>query len=190
LASPVLSPEPGLHRFVWDLRHPRPKALAFAYPISAIPGQTVPEPLGPFVLPGRYTVRLTVDGVAYSKPLVVRMDPRVKTPVAGIRAQHALALRLHAGIDRAADAIVRARQLQAEARQAGDDARAQALGTIIGSGGGFFAPPGGPSLTRVSSSLTQLLDTVDGADYAPTLPVTTAAAALLRDLAELEQRVK
>ena len=187
--SPSLNADPGMHRFVWDLRHARPKALSFSFPISAIPGQTVPEPLGPFAAPGTYTARLTVDGSSYSQPLVVRMDPRVRTPLAGIQAQHALALRLHAGIDRAAGGIASARQLQTAAERAGDKVRARDLGALIGAGGGFPGG-GGASLSRVSGTLTQLLDTVDGADFAPTTQVQAAAAASLRELEQLMTKVK
>lgn len=188
--SPVLSPDAGLHRFVWDLRHPRPKALSFSYPISAIPGQTVPEPLGPFVAPGRYTVRLTVDGTVLTQPLVVRMDPRVRTTPAGIQAQHALALRLYNGINAAADGIARGRELRSAAQQAGNTARVQALDAVIGGGARRFGGGGGTNLTAVSGSLTQLLDTVDGADYAPTTQVQAAATAMLRSLDSLLARLR
>jgi hypothetical protein len=30
------------------------------------------------VLPGTYTVRLTIEGKSYTQPLLVRMDPRSK----------------------------------------------------------------------------------------------------------------
>jgi len=30
------------------------------------------------VLPGNYSVRLTVQGKSYTQPLVVKMDPRLK----------------------------------------------------------------------------------------------------------------
>ena len=36
--------------------------------------------MGPTVLPGQYSVKLTVDGKSYTEPLTVRMDPRVSTP--------------------------------------------------------------------------------------------------------------
>jgi len=58
----------GTHRFAWDLRLP------------GLPTAANPEggPSGPLVLPGTYTVRLTVDGaVAGTRPLRVRLDPRV-----------------------------------------------------------------------------------------------------------------
>ncbi|MBC7894524.1 MAG: glycoside hydrolase, partial [Cytophagaceae bacterium] len=108
---PELTASPGLHRFVWDMRYPRPKAASFSYPISATPGQTVPEPLGPFVPPGRYTVRLTADGQVLTQRFTVRVDPRVRTPILEIRAQGALAWRLWDGVNRAADGIEKARSL-------------------------------------------------------------------------------
>ncbi len=103
----TLSADAGLHRYAWDMRYARPRGVSFSYPISAIPGQTVPEPLGPFVAPGTYRVRLTVDGRVETQPLTIRMDPRVKTPALGIQQQHALAVDLLDGINRAADALER-----------------------------------------------------------------------------------
>ena len=38
-------------------------------------------------MPGTYTVRLMAGSVTLSQPLVVRMDPRVKTSVADLQAQ-------------------------------------------------------------------------------------------------------
>ncbi|HWX24377.1 MAG TPA: glycoside hydrolase, partial [Vicinamibacteria bacterium] len=55
----ILPRAPGMHRFIWDLRYPPPSALDHEYPISAVPNDTPRGPLGPSVLPGRYTVRLT-----------------------------------------------------------------------------------------------------------------------------------
>ena len=89
-----LSAAPGLHRFVWDLRLARPAADTFAYPISAITGQTPKEPRGAFVLPGSYTLRLTVNGRVYAQPVTVKMDPRVKTSVADLTLQFNLSRKL------------------------------------------------------------------------------------------------
>ena len=72
------TPEPlpataGMHRFVWDLRPTPPPR-----PAGAGGGG------GPFgrgaqpVLPGTYTVKLTVGGKSYTQPLQVKMDPRSK----------------------------------------------------------------------------------------------------------------
>ena len=182
----MLSAEPGLHRFVWDIRHPRPRGVSFSYPISAIPGQTVPEPLGPFVVPGTYTIRLTVDGTVLTQPLRVRMDPRVRTPVAGVRSQSQLALQLLEGVNRAADGLSRARTMIQSAREAGDSARVTLLSTLSGPGGGGGGPP---TFARLSSNLVQLMQVVDDTDRPPTSQVRTAATELLRQLTELERRL-
>ncbi len=66
----VLEIKPGLQRFVWDLSW------------SSSGGPTVDEesefrnPRGPKVVPGIYTVRLTVDRMAQTQLLKVLMDPR------------------------------------------------------------------------------------------------------------------
>ena len=73
-----LSNAKGMHRFVWDLRYPRPSALHYHYSIAAIWKDGTPlQPEGPLVLPGRYTVTLQVNGKKYTRPLIVKMDPRV-----------------------------------------------------------------------------------------------------------------
>src|SRR5262249_15666602 len=85
-----LSREPGMHRFVWDLHHAPPSVLSFSYPISAIVGNTPKTPFGTYVPPGRYTVTLRVNRRMLTQPLVVRMDPRVKTPAAVLQQQYRL----------------------------------------------------------------------------------------------------
>jgi hypothetical protein len=90
----------GVHRFVWDLHYPYPAGISPDYPISAAPYNTVPEPRGPVVLPGRYTVRLSVNGQSFSQPLVVKMDPRVKTSVADLRLQFSLSKQLFDAMNR------------------------------------------------------------------------------------------
>jgi len=82
-----LSAAAGLHRFVWDLHYPPPAVLERSYPIAAIYRNTPPEPRGPWALPGEYTVRLTVGGRTLTRPLRLRMDPRVKATPDELRAQ-------------------------------------------------------------------------------------------------------
>ncbi len=61
----------GMNRVIWDLRHPR---------LAARPGSRARPPSGPYVVPGRYTVRLTVDGRSEEQPVEVREDPRLNVP--------------------------------------------------------------------------------------------------------------
>ena len=85
---------PGMYRFVWDLRYTPPDALRHDYPMTAIYHDTPREPRGPIALPGEYTVKLTVDGKSFTQPLSVKMDPRVKTPPAGLKQQFDLAMKI------------------------------------------------------------------------------------------------
>ena len=94
----TLMTSPGVHRFVWDLHYPYPKNISLEYPISAIPHNTIPGPLGPWVLPGTYTVRLTIAGTTLTKPLRVTMDPRVVTAPAGLSQQFTLSMALSAAM--------------------------------------------------------------------------------------------
>jgi photosystem II stability/assembly factor-like uncharacterized protein len=86
----ALSKNVGLNRFAWDLRYPAPWTLRYSYygnPLDyveytladhAIPGEFPREQLlGPFVVPGEYSLVLTVDGKTYRQPLTVTPDPRV-----------------------------------------------------------------------------------------------------------------
>jgi photosystem II stability/assembly factor-like uncharacterized protein len=83
-----LSDKPGLQRFLWDLHLDPLPEVQLAYPISAVYGQTAPEPSAPWVMPGTYTVALTVDGKTYTQPILVEMDPRTKTPRAKLQEQY------------------------------------------------------------------------------------------------------
>lgn len=87
----LLSAEKGHHRFLWDMKY-APLNVPPSYPISAIYKNTEPEATSPWVLPGTYTVKLTVKGKTYSQSFNVRMDPRVKTPAKDLITQHDLAL--------------------------------------------------------------------------------------------------
>jgi photosystem II stability/assembly factor-like uncharacterized protein len=67
----------GQHRWVWDLRGMPPSASAGGRGGAGGGGGFGPRQ-GALVLPGQYTVRLTVSGKEALQPLVVRMDPRAE----------------------------------------------------------------------------------------------------------------
>ncbi len=78
-----LSAKTGGNRFVWNLGFAGPPPLQ-------VPGGPIFEsgqPMTPTVLPGRYTVKLTVDGHAYTQPLTVTLDPRIRTTPAELAQQ-------------------------------------------------------------------------------------------------------
>ncbi len=94
----------GMHRWVWDLRSTTPAATRYSYPISAVPHRTPLKPQGPLVLPGDYTVRLTVDGHSETQTLSVKMDPRVHTSPADLEALHAAQMAMASSLDAVAKA--------------------------------------------------------------------------------------
>lgn len=87
----LLSAKAGAHRFMWDM-HYQPLNVPPAYPISATPFNTAPDPTSPWVMPGSYTARLVVDGKIYNQSFIVKMDPRVKTTTKDLTLQHDLSL--------------------------------------------------------------------------------------------------
>jgi photosystem II stability/assembly factor-like uncharacterized protein len=84
----VLAKTPGGHRFVWDLRW------------GGSGGPSVDEesdyrnPDGPKVVPGVYTIRLTVDGKTQDHTLKVVMDPRSPATAEILRQQMELGQRM------------------------------------------------------------------------------------------------
>jgi photosystem II stability/assembly factor-like uncharacterized protein len=97
-----LSAAPGMHRFVWNLRYARPHAISYDYSMEAVFGEDTPTAVdGPFVLPGIYSVVLTVDGQQYRAPLVVQLDPRIHTSNADLGALLTYSQSLCAALERA-----------------------------------------------------------------------------------------
>ncbi len=162
----VPSAAPGMHRFVWDLHYPPPKAFQFYYPISATPGETAPEPKGPWAMPGAYTVRLTAGGVAQTQPLVVKMDPRVKTPREGLAQQFTLSMKLYDAIASVHDRIVAIEPPTAAAGRAPGAAAAESRRPAA-------------SLRGLHDQLLSVYGKLQEADVAPTPAVVAAAEALL-----------
>lgn len=68
----------GHHRFIWNLRHQTMSGTDRSYSIAAVIHDTPSEPVGPFVHPGTYVIKLTVDGVVQEQQIDVRLDPRVE----------------------------------------------------------------------------------------------------------------
>jgi photosystem II stability/assembly factor-like uncharacterized protein len=191
----VLSTEPGMHRFVWDLRYPAPGVLNFQYPISATPGNTPRDPKGPWVIPGTYSVRLTVNGQTHTQPLTVRMDPRVKASAATLARQFALSKGVYDDINRTRGVLDDLRALRANLREirgrsadlaAAVDSVDQAAAALEGGGGGFGgggpARSGAPTLTGTIGDLGQLYGALQEADVQPTTQLVAAVQAVQRQV--------
>ncbi len=146
----------GMHRFTWDYRYPDPPAVSHDYPISAIVHDTPREPQGALVLPGTYTVKLSVGGTMQSRSLQLKMDPRATIGMAALRSQFALAIRISQLMG-----VGYAKMHQATTRK--DTAAEQRYSTDNG-------------------QLASLLDVVESADAAPTPQTIRAVDVIDRDL--------
>jgi photosystem II stability/assembly factor-like uncharacterized protein len=180
----------GSHRFVWDLHYPPPQVLAHDYPISAIYGDTPRTPLGPAVLPGTYTVRLSANGQRYTQPLTIRMDPRVQITDAGLRLQRDIGVRMNDAISRDFAALSEVRAQRVVLRTTREGAKAKELADSLVALDSTLArvengaeAANAVGLVALNEQLAGILDTVEGADAEPTTQVVAAASDLERSLA-------
>jgi photosystem II stability/assembly factor-like uncharacterized protein len=191
----ALSAEPGMHRFLWDMHYPDVPGAEKEYPIAAVPHNTAPQPTGPWVMPGDYTVVLTVDGKSYSQPLTIKMDPRVKTPATGLQQQFTMSYQLYQRLLTLVPAVDQGTQLRKQledrlktAAQGSEAATAlvhlnDALNAVLGPPRQRFGPPSNvPSLSALRAKYGALFGVLQEADATPT---TQARAALT----EIEQQL-
>ncbi|MGI8772699.1 MAG: glycoside hydrolase [Acidobacteriaceae bacterium] len=196
----VVSTAPGEHRFLWDMHYP-PIAGVKTGPDAdqAVPHNTPSVPTSPWIMPGNYTVRLTVGKQTYTQPLVVRMDPRVKTSLADLGAQFDLSKQMYNQAEQATAALhqIEALRKQLRARNAtGATAAAKAafdkqLEALAGKAefhrGG---PAGPPSFTGVRGTLLRLQHELQGSDVAPTAQLTAGCASAQKPLPGLMEQWK
>jgi photosystem II stability/assembly factor-like uncharacterized protein len=185
----VMPKEAGLHRFVWNLRHDKPKLLG-----SAIFDMGPPDM--PMVLPGTYELRLTAGGKTLAAPVQVKLDPRVTTSEADLRRQFDTMVEIRDTLGRAHEAILEIRavrgQLKALKDRLGDSAKGKAVVAAADALEAKASPLEAGLIqlkarssqdmcnwpTMLNSKLAWLSNVVDSADAPPTLQ----ALELLADL--------
>ncbi len=191
-----LSTEAGMHRWVWDLHYATPQAARHEFPISAIPHDTPRHPLGPTALPGNYTVRLSLGGKTQSARLIVRMDPRVKTPLAGLAMKFQAEMKLASLVSKSSQAIFEAGSIrqQLEKMEATGPAKnavasfEKGLDNLMGAPGGFFAIPSEQkTLSRFYNAAAGLYGQVWQVDAQPTVAQQDALKTIEQDAAILKQ---
>jgi photosystem II stability/assembly factor-like uncharacterized protein len=194
LAHPEpLSLHTGLNRFVWDLRYDSPPVVRHEYPISALYENTPAEPVGAIALPGKYEVRLTVDGKTYTQPLELTLDPRVDVTPAALAQEFDLeqtvqtlvaqsyegyhqALVLHDAITALKTDLPMVKEFDAKVMKF--------QGSQVGGPGGG-GPAGGrqkPTFVLLNRELGSLATAIDSADAAPTEGLNTAYQDYCKDL--------
>jgi photosystem II stability/assembly factor-like uncharacterized protein len=149
--KPRMPTMPGLHRVAWNLE------LDPARPIKDAKIDSGSAEVGPLVLPGKYIVRLTVDGKTVTAPLEVKTDPRVQVVATDLAAQVRLTLQVRDQFNKLSGAV---EQLRAVRKQLQDR---NALTREIDA-----AKP----LVKASSELLKKLDALEGRMHNPKAQVT------------------
>ncbi len=191
LDHPVtLKATPGLHRFIWPLRYAPLPAIANGDPWAN----------GVWAPPGRYTVKLVIDGAAYDAPLTIAPDPRVHLAADAYAEQFTLARSIEADQARLAVAMRDAAALHAalgKSRAGADRLLARAidaldekvvalahLDTTTNPYNAWTRQPGNVhNFAYLDGALGSLMNAVDGdADAAPSADARAGHAELARIL--------
>jgi hypothetical protein len=142
-------------------------------------------------------VVLTANGQTYSQPITVKMDPRVKTPAAGLEQQFQLSQRLYSRLQTLAPAVAQAsgvhKQLQEVRHKLSEGTLAAAVDQIdhkvqVLAGGATRRPGAGtepPTLGSMRTRYLALFNALQEADLAPTTQMATAAGELEQQLPPL-----
>lgn len=184
----TLPGSPGMHRWVWDLRLTPPTSTLHEYPISAVPHDTPRYPLGPLVLPGKYTVKLTAGGHTRTAPLEVKMDPRVKTTLAGLKTKFDLEVRLSSAVTRSSESVSQARSVQEQLKDLvtgkapAADAAKKVLGRVTEVLDGADEDSDRPTLKEANNDSIDLYKEVEKSDAEPTAARVNAARILEQHL--------
>ena len=180
----------GANRTNWDLRRDPPPAFRHSFEINANPGLTPASPEGALVLPGRYTLRLTVDGKSSTQTVTVRNDPRSPATLAALRAQDSLLVKLSSGMRLSFDAdtagaalrkalVLAKSSIASSASSASDVATIDALVSALDSLTRESSPT---SFRSLNGTFAQLLSAQDNGDMAPTPSMRAAFRSACRDL--------
>jgi len=178
--SSPLSAIPGHHRWIWDLRYPAPKAAEREYTIAATWGEDTPaEPEGALVPPGHYTVKLTCGSSTESRPLTVKMDPRITVSADAITRQAALAREAAAAMDRSFAALEELGAYRKKMQPASGEPPEKEIATKLAP----FEGAGG--FDRIHRRLTAAFRAIDSADSAPTAQAENEVKSAEADLEKL-----
>ena len=185
--APWLPAEPGMNRFVWDLRY--------------APERGDPAMNPPRAVPGSYTARLTVAGDSLTTEFEVVADPRLAASQDDLVAQRDLLLAIRDRLDELHDAVERIRsvkgQLQAVIeRIVSDEIRdlgSSLVETLTGIEEGLvnLDPKGrkrGPH--PLNEKLVALSAMIDDSDHAPTAQGREAYENIARDVAAGRDRLQ
>ena len=173
----TLKTSAGMHRFLWDVHYdPLPGAGPGARGEGvggAVPHRTNPAATSPWVAPGIYSMRLTVDGQVQTQPITVKLDPRVKvTPE--VQQIFTLTAQMEAGAMGAASTYQEARALlekrKARTQSSANDALMKQLEALAPAAAPAVEPgPAAPAdLSNIGSRMVAAAQGLQESEMAPT----------------------
>jgi photosystem II stability/assembly factor-like uncharacterized protein len=192
----ILSTEPGIHRFLWDMHYQPVPNVKPEYPIAAVYRNTAPAATSPWAMPGEYTIVLIAGGKSYTQPLPVKMDPRVKTSHPDLSQQFELSkqlydewLKLEPLVDRINTFGVKLTNLRARVGEGTVATQIDALNKKLQELTGTASRrPGTPPNLVVLARLQTLFNVIQDVDVAPTAQVAAAVADIQHESNSLLER--
>jgi hypothetical protein len=186
-----------MHRFMWDMRHQPVPDVAPDYPIAAVYRNTAAVDNAPWAMPGQYTIVLTAGGKSYTQPLVLKIDPRVKSSNADLALQFELSKQLYDEWLRLQPLNQRLNSLSAQlaslrSRAGMPEATAKQIDTLNQKlqelAGAANRRPGAQLSLLVLTRAQTLFRIIQEADVAPSTQVAAAVAEIRRDASSLLER--
>lgn len=178
----LLSTKAGHHRFIWDLHYTEIPGIVNNLDASqgVRKNQTPKVATAPWVMPGEYTVRLTVNGKRYTQNLNVLMDPTIPSAMEDLQKQFDLSKGAYDQILDGVYALGQIRyfqdELETRINQIGENKIAASymkkLEELAGPKNAdrffFFRYNGPPVFTGLAQTLWRQMAQMQDADYAPT----------------------
>jgi photosystem II stability/assembly factor-like uncharacterized protein len=203
LAPPLPLPKnAGANRYYWAARYGPPNVFSHSFEINANPGLTPASPLGPLVLPGTYTLKLTANGMTSTQTVTITQDPRSNATPAALAAQHALQMKIMQGLEASFEGHRIALALRESLRGAipagaapelsDAQARVSTLLARLDTIGGLDAARRGgrggggqpaPSFRAINGALAGQLNAQESGDQAPNAGALAAFTSTCRELA-------
>ena len=171
-----------------------PLDVPASYPIAAIYKNTEPDQTAPWVMPGTFTARLTVDGKTFDQTFTVKIDPRVKTSAADLQKQHDLSLQSYEARSVCLKTLKEISQYRAMLHSQLTNApvtAAEKLGAMEKEAGQLEnTAPGSsePSFGRLTSSFTAVFNVLQDSDRAPTAQAMAAYNEAKQQLQTLQSK--
>ncbi len=186
-----LSKDKGHQRFVWNLRYQNPRGANRGYAIAVVQYNTENGPVGPYVTPGAYIIRLTVDGDVIERNINVKIDPRSQLSDEALTMQTNLSLLCYSSfkaLQEIREAIDKKLATESEKKELLLKFRGEGFpnnGDVI-YGSIYESKLANETVVDLQSKLLYLLNVLQNADVKPTAKTEEAVRLLNKRVTEMK----